>query len=113
MNHRDIDFACDVFEATFNTTASAVSEHVAATTESDANVRDGLIIVRVLEAVVKNKFANNPANSSPGPPPATSSPPKKNHPLPNASWNVMGWHLRHPDLTEVWRKSWISELVTL
>jgi hypothetical protein len=47
-------------EASFSNTASATAEHVAATAGEAAKVRDGMVIVRILDGIVKNKYANNP-----------------------------------------------------
>ncbi len=52
--------AADAFEATFSNTAAATAEHVAATADEAAKVREGMVIVRVLDGIVKNKYANDP-----------------------------------------------------
>ncbi len=36
------------------------AEHVAATADTAAKIREGMIIVRVLDGIVKNKYANDP-----------------------------------------------------
>ncbi len=56
----DLTAAADAFEATFSTTASATAEHVAATAEEASKVRQGMIIVRILDGIVKNRYANDP-----------------------------------------------------
>ena len=56
----DLTAAADAFESTFSSTASATAEHVAATADETSNVRQGMIKVRVLDGIVKNKYANNP-----------------------------------------------------
>ena len=52
--------AADAFEASFSSTASATAEHVAATADISAKIRQGMIIVRTLDGIVKNIYANNP-----------------------------------------------------
>lgn len=56
----DLTTAADAFEASFSNTASATAEHVTATADEAAKVRDGMVIVRVLDGIVKNIYANNP-----------------------------------------------------
>lgn len=56
----DLTAACDAFEATFSTAASDTAEHVAATADEAAKVRTGMVIVRVLDGIVKNRYANDP-----------------------------------------------------
>jgi|GEM_PF-1481838 len=41
-------------------TASATAEHIAATADEAAKVREGMVIVRVLDGIVKNRYANDP-----------------------------------------------------
>ncbi|MBK8303407.1 MAG: hypothetical protein WBC19_15330 [Pyrinomonadaceae bacterium] len=55
----DLTAACDAFEATFSTTASATAEHVAATAQTGETIRLGMVAVRILDGVVKNKYAND------------------------------------------------------
>lgn len=50
----------DAFEATFATTASATSEHVAATAEISSKIREGMVAVRILDGIVQNKYSNDP-----------------------------------------------------
>lgn len=45
--------AADAFEASFSSTA-------AATADASAKVREGMVIVRILDGIVKNKYANDP-----------------------------------------------------
>ena len=52
--------AADAFEASFSNTAPTTAEHVAATDAEAAKVRDGMVIVRILDGIVKNKYANDP-----------------------------------------------------
>lgn len=52
--------AADAFEASFSNTASATAEHVAATADEAAKVRAGMVIVRILDGIVKNRYANDP-----------------------------------------------------
>ena len=56
----DLTAAANAFGASFSNTASATAEHVAATADASAKVRQGMIIVRILDGIVKNKYANNP-----------------------------------------------------
>lgn len=56
----DLIAAGDAFEASFSNTASATAEHVAATADIAAKIRQGMIIVRTLDAIVRNIYANNP-----------------------------------------------------
>ncbi len=56
----DLTDAANAFEATFSTTASATAEHVAATAEEASKIRQGMIIVRILDGIVKNRYANDP-----------------------------------------------------
>ena len=52
--------AADAFEASFSNTASATAEHVAATADTSAKLREGMIAKRILDGVVQNKYNNNP-----------------------------------------------------
>lgn len=56
----DLTVAADAFEASFSNTASATAEHVAATADEAAKVRQGMIKVRILDGIVKNRYANDP-----------------------------------------------------
>lgn len=56
----DLSSLADAFEASFSNTASANAEHVAATADTSAKVREGMVIVRILDGIVKNKYANDP-----------------------------------------------------
>jgi len=56
----DLDAAANAFEASFSNTASATAEHVAATAETSAKIREGMIKARVLDGIVRNVYANNP-----------------------------------------------------
>ena len=52
--------AADAFEATFSNTAAATADHVAATADASSKVREGMVIVRILDGIVKNRYANDP-----------------------------------------------------
>lgn len=56
----DLTTAADAFEASFSNTASATAEHVAATADTSAKLREGMIAKRILDGVVQNKYNNNP-----------------------------------------------------
>lgn len=56
----DLDTAADAFETSFSSTASATAEHVQATADEAAKVRQGMIIVRILDGIARNVYANNP-----------------------------------------------------
>lgn len=62
--HKDfrvhLNDAADAFEATFSTTATATAEHVAATADTSSKVRQGMVIVRILDGIVRNRYANDP-----------------------------------------------------
>jgi hypothetical protein len=52
--------AADAFEASFSNTAAATAEHVEATADTSAKVRAGMVIVRILDGIVKNRYATEP-----------------------------------------------------
>lgn len=54
-----LNTAADTFEATFSTTASATAEYVKATAKTGESIRLGMVSVRILDGVVKNKYAND------------------------------------------------------
>jgi hypothetical protein len=54
-----LDAAADGFENTLGTTATATDSHVAATADIAENIRLGVQAVRILDAVVRNKYATN------------------------------------------------------
>ena len=56
----DLTAACDAFEATFSTTASAQAEHVAATADTASKIREGMVAVRTVDGIVQNKYAGDP-----------------------------------------------------
>jgi len=56
----ELNAAADAFEASFSNTASATAEHVAATADTSAKVREGMVIVRTLDGIVRNVYANDP-----------------------------------------------------
>lgn len=57
---KHLNDAANAFEATFSNTASATAEHVAATADASSKVREGMVIVRVLDGIVRNVYANDP-----------------------------------------------------
>lgn len=56
----DLTAAANAFEATFASAASATAGQVAATAESAAFIREAMIAKRVLEGIVRNRYANDP-----------------------------------------------------
>lgn len=56
----DLNTAANAFEASFGETASAQAEHIAATADISAVIRQGMVIVRTLDAPVRNIYVNNP-----------------------------------------------------
>lgn len=52
--------AANAFEATFASAASATAEQVAATAETAAFIREGMIAKRVLDGIVRNRYADDP-----------------------------------------------------
>jgi hypothetical protein len=56
----DLTTAADAFEASFSNTASATAEHVAVTVDEAAKVRAGMVIVRILDGIVRNRYAIDP-----------------------------------------------------
>lgn len=84
----DLTAAADAFEATFASAASATAEQVAATAETAALIREGMIAKRVLDGIVRNRYAEEPgklaawisashvekAPKSPAPPPPPATP---------------------------------------
>lgn len=56
----DLTALADAFETSFGATATATGEHVAATAETASKLRQMNVAVRVLDGIVKNKYANNP-----------------------------------------------------
>ena len=56
----DLSNMADAFEASFSNTAAATSGHVAATADTSAKIRQGMVIVRTLDGIVRNVYANNP-----------------------------------------------------
>ena len=55
----DLNTQADNFEATFGPVGTATDAHVAATAEIAENIRLGVVAVRILNGVVKNKYASN------------------------------------------------------
>lgn len=56
----DLKAAADAFEDTFTAVDSATAEHIAARADIEAEVRECQIIVRILDGIVRNVYANNP-----------------------------------------------------
>lgn len=56
----DLNTAADAFETSFAHIASATAEHVSATAETIAKVAEGMTIVRILDGLVKNRYATDP-----------------------------------------------------
>ena len=56
----DLNDAADAFEASFSNTATATAEHVAATADTSSKIRQGMVIVRILDGIVRNRYANDP-----------------------------------------------------
>jgi hypothetical protein len=52
--------AADVFEGTFTFVSAATEEHVEATANIGAKIREGMIIVRTLNGIVRNVYSGNP-----------------------------------------------------
>lgn len=55
----DLQNRINEFEASLSAPASAIDEHVAATAETGAEIRKGMIAVRTMQGAVKNKYKNN------------------------------------------------------
>ncbi len=49
----------DAFEQSMNPTGTAIDEQVAATSETSAAIRRGMVARRILEGVVENKYRSN------------------------------------------------------
>lgn len=90
-----LDEEANAFEASFAAAATAKAEQVAATADIAATIREGMIDVRVLDPVVRNKYADNPgklaawlsashvqAAPSPADPPPPPPPPPDPDPEP-------------------------------
>ena len=57
-----LNTACEDFESALNSSASSKAGKIAATATIIATIREGMIAARILDAVVRNKYANNPGN---------------------------------------------------
>lgn len=55
----DLQKAIDDFEASLNPTGTAIDEQVAATAQIAEAIRRGMVARRILDGVVKNKYAGN------------------------------------------------------
>ena len=55
----DLNTTADSFEASFGATGTATDAHVAATAEIAEAIRLGVSAVRILDGVVRNKYASN------------------------------------------------------
>jgi hypothetical protein len=56
----DLTQLADQFEASFSSTATANADHVAATADMAAKVRQGMIKLRIADGIARNVYANNP-----------------------------------------------------
>ncbi len=56
----DLTAAADAFEASFTAVVSATAEHIAARAQIAADLRQGMVIVRILDGIVLNRYANDP-----------------------------------------------------
>ena len=56
----DLTAIADDFEASFASNASATADHVEATALVSESIRQGMVCVRILDGVVKNRYADNP-----------------------------------------------------
>lgn len=56
----DLTAAADAFEAAFTATAAARSEHITATAANPSQAETGMEAKRVLDGIIKNKYAGNP-----------------------------------------------------
>lgn len=56
----DLTAAADAFEASFTAVVSATAEHIAARAEIAAELRQGMVVVRILDGIVLNRYANDP-----------------------------------------------------
>jgi hypothetical protein len=57
----DLNLDIANMEAAINHQANAVGDHVAAGVAIDESIEQGMQTVRVLDAIVRNRYANNPA----------------------------------------------------
>ncbi len=64
VSFRGCSNVADAFEGSFATTATATAEHVAATAETAESIRQGMIAVRILDGIVKNKYAGDVGQTS-------------------------------------------------
>ena len=55
----DLQADIEAFEAALGMTSSATDSHVEATAAIDEAIRNGMIIVRILNGIVKNVFRND------------------------------------------------------
>jgi hypothetical protein len=81
-----LNIAANAFEATFPTVDTAVAEHIAGTASTSALIRQGMVIVRILDGIAKNVYATDPGKYAawsaaahverdPKPKPAAPTPP--------------------------------------
>lgn len=79
----ELTAAADAFEASVSNTAAATAEHVAATADTSAKIREGMIAKRILDGVVQNKYAGDPGKLAAWLSAShTEKAPKKNAPTP-------------------------------
>jgi hypothetical protein len=55
-----LDAAADAFEATFANVDTAKSTHIAGTADLGSTIRSAMVLIRELDAIVKNAYTNNP-----------------------------------------------------
>ena len=56
----ELQEAAEAFELSMNTADGAVAEHIAGTANVAAKVREGMIIIRILDGIAKNVYNSNP-----------------------------------------------------
>lgn len=56
----DLQTLIDEFEASLNAPGTATDTHIAATAEIGAEIRKGMVAVRMMDAAVRNKYRANP-----------------------------------------------------
>jgi hypothetical protein len=54
-----LNTAANAFEATFAPVDSATAEHIAGTAATGALIREGMVIIRILDGIAKNVYATN------------------------------------------------------
>ena len=56
----ELEEAAEAFEVSLSTVDGAVDEHIAGTADVAARVREGMVIIRILDGIVKNVYNGNP-----------------------------------------------------